>query len=125
MRIGPESKPGMWALPNRYRDSSIIYILETANWTPKKSPTASVVPMNTYIRTVPMIATLTLYSTAITVLYTINCLQTFFHAMQMYKQLTINVRLILQVRDNFFFAGKTHNGAFRGVFEELETFLAP
>jgi hypothetical protein len=32
--------------------------------------------------------------------------------------LTINVPLILKVRDNiiFFFAGKTYNGAFRGVF---------
>jgi hypothetical protein len=30
--------------------------------------------------------------------------------------LTINVPLILKVRKNFFFAGKTYNGAFRGVF---------
>ena len=40
--------------------------------------------------------------------------------------LTINVLLILQVRDIFFlYAGKILNGAFRGVFEELEAFLAP
>ncbi len=29
---------------------------------------------------------------------------------------TMNVPLILKVRINFFFAGKTYNGAFRGIF---------
>ena len=37
--------------------------------------------------------------------------------------ITINVLLILQVQDIiFFYEGKTLNGAFQGVFEELETF---
>ena len=41
--------------------------------------------------------------------------------------ITINVLLFLQVRDIFFFMPEKHliNGGFLGVFEELETFLAP
>jgi hypothetical protein len=30
--------------------------------------------------------------------------------------LTINIQLILKVREIIFFAGKTHNGAFKGIF---------
>ena len=32
------------------------------------------------------------------------------------RNLTINAPLILQVREVIFYAGKTYNGAFRGVF---------
>ena len=41
--------------------------------------------------------------------------------------LTINVHTADSTSAGYFlfYAGKTLNGAFRGIFEELETFLAP
>jgi hypothetical protein len=48
-----------------------------------------------------------------------------FEAMEQYT-VTINVMLILKVQDIIFFlAGKTYNGAFRGVFREGRDLFDP